>query len=256
MGKDFKVRDMRRKQQYKIDDAYLNGYARLCGVYATAVYNSLSRHADFHTQECFPSVDKIAEQHNVNRKSVLKGIEELAKWGIIKIIKEKDPKTKRQLVNVYVLLDKSEWIPKPDTRVPVEDSEPSPSHTTTRVRVAEKSRVRVADCKDTQLENDTQFKVGDVNVADLQRLLDLFKNVNPTYERLFRNKTERAALQRLMDKFGVEKVESAINKLPDIINKRFAPRITTPYQLEKDLGKLIAFVNQEKSNNNLGVVKV
>ena len=64
---DIKVRDLRKKDQYKVDDAYLNGYARLCGVYATAVYNSLSRHSDFHTQECFPSIEKIAYQHKIDK---------------------------------------------------------------------------------------------------------------------------------------------------------------------------------------------
>src|SRR4030065_2702806 len=113
MDKGFKVRDLRKKDQYKIDDAYLNGYARLCGVFATAVYNSLSRHADFHTQEAFPSIERIAEQHAISKPSVIKGIKELEKWGIIKIIREKDELTKRQLNNIYQLIDKSEWVEKP-----------------------------------------------------------------------------------------------------------------------------------------------
>lgn len=58
----FKVRDLRSKEKHVIDDQYLNTYARLCGVYATAVYNSLSRHANSHTQECFPSTELIAKQ--------------------------------------------------------------------------------------------------------------------------------------------------------------------------------------------------
>lgn len=88
-------------------------------------------------------------------------------------------------------------------------------------------------------------KSSDVNVADLNPLILLFKEVNPNYENLYRNKTERDALQRMVDKFGTEKVENAIKKLPEVINKKYAPKITTPFQLEKDLGKLIAFVRQE-----------
>lgn len=106
---EIKIRDLRKKDQYKIDDAYLNGYARLCGVYATAVYNSLSRHADFHTQECFPSIKLIAEQHSMDEKTVIKSIRKLEKYGIIKVIRSKDKITKRQLPNVYYLLDKSKW---------------------------------------------------------------------------------------------------------------------------------------------------
>lgn len=91
----------------------------------------------------------------------------------------------------------------------------------------------------------TNHKSSDVNVA-LNPLILLFKEVNPNYENIYKSKTERGALQRMVDKFGGEKVESAIKKLPDVINKKYAPKITTPYQLEKDLGKLIAFVRQEE----------
>lgn len=147
---DIKIRDLRKKDQYKIDDAYLNGYARLCGVYATAVYNSLSRHADFLTQECFPSIEKMAEQHGVDRKTIMRGIAELEKWGIVLKIKERDEKTKRQLPNTYVLVDKSMWKPKPSPSnghgaESLLGTKPSPSQS--------KSRVPVKDCKDTQFKD-------------------------------------------------------------------------------------------------------
>jgi len=154
MKKLFKVRDLRKKNNYRIDDEYLNGYARLCGVFATAVYNSLSRHADFHTQECFPSIQRMAEQHGINRKSVMGGIKALEKWGIIKIIKEKDTITKRQKVNVYILIDKDDWIPKPDSRVPDTDTESRVPHSTEPSPPHGKSRVPVEDSKVT-----TEIKV-------------------------------------------------------------------------------------------------
>ena len=138
MQHHFKVRNLRKKDQFKIDDAYLNGYARVCGVYATAVYNSLSRHADFSTQEYWPSIDTIAHQHNIDRKTVIKAISTLEEWRIIKKIKERDEKTKRQLNNVYTLLDKTEWKKKP-SRV---DDIPKPSPSQGESRVDEK------DCKD------------------------------------------------------------------------------------------------------------
>lgn len=34
--------------------------------------------------------------------------------------------------------------------------------------------------------------------------------------------------------------------LPNIITQPYTPKITTPYQLEKKLGELIAFVNQKR----------
>ena len=50
----------------------------------------------------------------------------------------------------------------------------------------------------------------------------------------------------MVKKYGEEKIIAIIEALPNIINKPYAPRITTPYELEKDLGKLIVFFNQEK----------
>ena len=38
-----------------------------------------------------------------------------------------------------------------------------------------------------------------------------------------------------------------VRALKGIINLPYAPRITTPYELERGLGRLIAFVQQEKS---------
>ena len=94
-NKTFIVRDLRQKSRYTIDDEYLNGYAKLCGVFGTAVYNSLCRHSS-KNQECFPSIELIAEQHGISRTSVLKGMKSLKDWGIVEIVKEKDDKTKRQ----------------------------------------------------------------------------------------------------------------------------------------------------------------
>jgi DNA-binding Lrp family transcriptional regulator len=104
----FKVRDLRKKDQFKIDDLYLNGYARVCGVNATLVYLSLCRHAEFESQKAFPSQQKIAFELGISVASVKRGIKKLIEHKIIMIEKEKmDGKFDN---NVYYLLDKSGWI--------------------------------------------------------------------------------------------------------------------------------------------------
>lgn len=108
----YKVRDMRRKDRFTIDDEYLNGYARLCGWKASLVYMSLCRHVD-RAQKCFPGIDLIAEQHAISRDTVIRALKELENWQIVKI--EKGARNERGTfrTNVYVLLDKSQWKPKP-----------------------------------------------------------------------------------------------------------------------------------------------
>lgn len=80
-----------------------------------------------------------------------------------------------------------------------------------------------------------------------QELIDSFKEVNPMYLDFYKNKTERKALETMSEKIGYEKLLATIKALPQIINLPFAPKITRPTELKRDLGKLISFYNQEKS---------
>lgn len=94
---------------------------------------------------------------------------------------------------------------------------------------------------------ENSIEESDVPSPELPQFIDLFKNVNPSYGRLFNNKTERAAAERLLKQHTYEKLEPLMNALPGIISQPYAPRITTPWELEKSFGKLILFVEQEKN---------
>lgn len=94
---------------------------------------------------------------------------------------------------------------------------------------------------------------------DRKELISLFKEVNPNYEVLFSRKNQTDALKRLYKKFGFEKLKSIITALPYIINRPYAPRITTPIQLENKLGELKIFYEQEKqkidkSKSKVGII--
>jgi hypothetical protein len=91
--------------------------------------------------------------------------------------------------------------------------------------------------------------VSNASVADnkeFQGLIDLFKSVNPTHYKLFSNKSQRAALHRLVDAWGIEEITRAINTLPALIGKQYAPVITTPIALENKYGDLMIYVEKEK----------
>ncbi len=100
----FRVRDLRQKQWFIVDDAYLNGFARLLGPYASMVYFTLCRHADSR-QLCFPSISLIAQKVGISERQVIRCIQKLQDYNIIRI--EKRP---RHNANVYHLLDKTQWI--------------------------------------------------------------------------------------------------------------------------------------------------
>ncbi len=103
----FKVRDLRNKGFFILDDAYLNGFARYLDPTTTVVYLSLCRHAN-KEQSSFPSQKLIADEHGLNPQTVKRKIKRLVECNIIKIIKKRSKKGK-WINNVYYLLDKSEW---------------------------------------------------------------------------------------------------------------------------------------------------
>jgi len=108
---------------------------------------------------------------------------------------------------------------------------------------------------DTNKNNNNNKKIlGGEDTKEFNRILSLFNGVNPMFENLFGNTTERKALKDLIDKFGKDKIEKTIMQLPEIINKPYAPKITKPTELLRDLGKLVAFTNQEKNKltTNIG----
>ena len=86
-----------------------------------------------------------------------------------------------------------------------------------------------------------------VTGKEFNNLIFLFEPINPNFERIYSNKTQRSALERMVKKHGIEKVTKVIQALPEVINKPYSPRITTPYVLEQKLGDLIAFMKQERS---------
>ena len=93
--------------------------------------------------------------------------------------------------------------------------------------------------------------IGDTSVANINinPLIAKFKEINPSYEKLFKNTTQRAALERLVKKWGTERINEVIDILPKTNLQQYAPTITTPLQLEDKLGSLVNFLNRKKNNN-------
>lgn len=103
--------------------------------------------------------------------------------------------------------------------------------------------------RNRQIEIDkenTNLATPSVAGKDINLLIEMFKEVNPSYVQLFKRPPQRQALERMLKLHGQEKLEWAI-KILDKTNKMpFSPTITTPTQLENKLGDLIAFCQKEK----------
>src|SRR3990167_9504109 len=122
------------------------------------------------------------------------------------------------------------------------------SDSNNQVTTKEQQSNTLQEVKKIRIKNNTNV-VATAVAENLNHLINLFKGVNPNYELVFSNKTERAALQRQVDKFSFSRIENLLNILPGIVAKPYAPRITKPTELERKMGQLIIFLNQEKKKN-------
>jgi len=92
-------------------------------------------------------------------------------------------------------------------------------------------------------------KIATPSVAskEINDLIDYFKAVNPFHQKLFGMPSQRKAMEELLEKFGREKLEKLLKALPGIVKQPTAPRISTPYQLLVNFGKLGIFLQQQRS---------
>ena len=104
------------------------------------------------------------------------------------------------------------------------------------------SEVKLSKVKLSKDNLQTAVAVAD----DLNSLIGMFKEVNPSYEKLYRNTTQRKALQDMLKIHGRDKVEWSINYAKQVYGKQYAPQITTPVQLEQKLGSLIAYAKSRE----------
>lgn len=77
-------------------------------------------------------------------------------------------------------------------------------------------------------------------------VIDKFRTINPTIS--FGHKTIRNAAEELIKKFGFTKTVELIEYALAIQGRRFAPTITTPYQLKIKIGELQVYAKREAGN--------
>lgn len=95
--------------------------------------------------------------------------------------------------------------------------------------------------KEVAVAEEPKDKIG----TDVNSAINEFEPVNPSYERLFSNVTQRKALERMIKKHGLTKVMNTIRFAVASNGKSFAPTITTPLQLESKLGDLVTYYKRE-----------
>lgn len=248
MDEKIRIIDQRSKSKFIIDDEYLNGYARLCGIYATGVYVSLCRHAD-RDQYCFPGEELIAQELNVSTKSVQRAIKKLRSWGIIKIQKRKRKKGMWKN-NSYILLDKSIWKPKP-----IQEAD-SLLDTNQRTYIPDPS-----DCETFDQGTDSLIKEANNEGNKLKethipaqsaenKIMDIFLSKNPALNP--KSKYQKNAVKKMIEIFGFEEVENFCKKTLNEKGKEFMPIITTPTEMLSKWVKMKKYFEKKETSGILG----
>lgn len=105
-AESFEIRDLRDKDFFVADDAFLNGWAKFLARAVILVYLALCRHAN-RGQQSFPSVSLMAKKLGLTVLSVKRAIKILESLNMVAVVRDKGRH------NVYYLLDKKVWI-KPE----------------------------------------------------------------------------------------------------------------------------------------------
>jgi len=197
--------------------------------------------------ECKAGNEIIAELVGVETRSVQNGLNRLEKQGFIKrVYKDKEKRNRLRIITNISYRNGSKTVRTTEDRQ--ETNEPQRIRVrTTKDRASEPQSTRDSNSKKV-IKDSILAPQADATKIDLINVaMESFKVVNPSYSRLYANKTERAALDRLLKQHGLEKITAIVNYLPTSNGSTYAPTITTPLQLEKDLGKLLAWGEKQKN---------
>lgn len=115
-------------------------------------------------------------------------------------------------------------------------------------------QVTTKDTTKRHIKNNTAKRIFKTNIQgeEWNELIDAFKPLNPMYKEFYYKKVHRDALNHLVDILGMQKLKGLLQALPNIVSQKFAPKITTPFELKRDMGKLILHIKQNQVPNTKG----
>lgn len=243
----FKVRDRRNKGWFYLDNQYLDGYGKVFGAVGSVVYLSLCRHAD-NEQKCFPSEKYIAKEFGLTDRTVRTYLKYLENGGIIRIDRKIRNKQGKWRHNVYWLLDKSEWKSPEEI---ISDGNGRKIRTSPEVNRDPLQRKQFPS-KDTNMDNTHRNDTHNAKqgFAIIDDLIGKFADVNPNYQNLHRNVTQRKAAERLIQQLGIERILEIVEELPQAIKEKYCPVVTTPLELEKKLPQLLIYLEKRKTKTH------
>lgn len=254
---EIKIRDIRKKGWFIIDNKFIDLYAKELKTAGILVYMSLCRHADNYTQECYPSIKLIAEEHGVSKDTVLRAIKKLEEFNIIKVEREiHERENGVQKRNRYLLLDQSVWVQGSKNATLVAGSQIEVEQGSK----IEKSRVAPEVYKDTHINNthikETHIAGEPAKIGNLiGEVIKEMESLDPKNKMYYNNTTQRSATKFLIETYGFEIVLEMIRVIPQLKSTvPYFPSVTTPCELRDKWQKIGDAVTRSKVKRKAEVI--
>lgn len=190
---------------------------------------------------CFATDGYIAERLGLKAKSIQKHLLELESKGLLS---RDTKKTKRGTYRKITLSWSMGGYPQIGVPGTPKETHPVPPNRGTKREI-------------NKIEIDKVVSNGEPanNSKAISALIDIFRTINPTIS--FANKTERTAAESVITGIGEEKALEAAKYAISVQGQRYAPVITTPYQLAAKLGDLRVFYQRRQpKKDSVGSVAV
>lgn len=198
----------------------------------------------FNKKEDAIANSQIAEATKLNKQNVFRSLKRLIEHRLV-IKTDYQPK-KGNILKINK--DYQGWIPfviKTDYK-----RHKSSKLITAVIKTDDKRSSKLTDTKDKRhIKDNTSKKESFLRGNQWSELIDSFEPLNPLFTDIYKNKTERNALDVMAQKIGYEKLLATVRALPEVTSRPYAPRITKPTELRRDFGKLLTFYNQEKNKD-------
>jgi hypothetical protein len=179
---------------------------------------------------CFASNAHLAERTGNSERTITRAVTQLAKKNMIAL----QMSTSRSGISRTIVLawgvDKVSRPPRQSGYTPL----------------AKVSRVEIDTVEINIRDNNTPPSGGKLG----NELIDLFKEVNPSYKQFFKRKPQHEAAERLIEEHGFEKVSKVVAILPKSNRIAYLPTITSPCQLEEKWATLEAGLAKKKNESS------
>lgn len=200
----------------------------------------------FNKKEDEISLTQFEKATNRSRPTIVKALKNLQLVNVVKLVKTGDSRKQSNLwaFNKYYeswkLVKRTKLVKK---------------KTSTSKEIKEKLVKGGKHTKD--ILQKTTKDIAASAALPVNEFITLFREVNPSYESLFSNRTQRSASERILKTHGIDAMRKTLSIIEKTNEMQYAPVITTPLELEKLGGKLKAFIAKEKSlkvKNNIVVI--